>query len=74
MFYKNPKPGEVYNLGGGRDNAASVLECIDLIAELSGKKLNYTLSDDNRIGDHICYISDLKKCEQTTQNGILDIR
>jgi CDP-paratose 2-epimerase len=60
-FIKNPKPGEVYNLGGGRDNAASVLECIDLITELSGKKLNYTLSDDNRIGDHICYISDLKK-------------
>lgn len=60
-FIKNPKPGAVYNLGGGRNNAASVLECIDLIKELSGHQLNYTLSDQNRIGDHICYISDLNK-------------
>jgi len=60
-FIKNPKPGAVYNLGGGRNNAASVLECIDLIKELSGHQVNYTLSDQNRIGDHICYISDLRK-------------
>jgi CDP-paratose 2-epimerase len=63
-FIKNPKPGAVYNLGGGRNNAASVLECIDLIKELSGHEVQYTLSEQNRIGDHICYISDLRKLKQ----------
>lgn len=61
VFINNPKPGSVYNLGGGRNNAASVLECIDLIKDLSGHELSFTQSDVNRIGDHICYISDLRK-------------
>ena len=60
-FSKNPRPGEVYNIGGGRDNAASVLECIEMIGEIGGHKIDYTLGDDNRKGDHICYISDLSK-------------
>lgn len=60
-FARNPRPGEVYNIGGGRDNAASVLECIDLIEQLSGHRVQYTLGEENRKGDHICYISDLSK-------------
>lgn len=60
-FAENPRPGEVYNLGGGRENAASVLECIDLIAQLSGHRVDWTLSEQARKGDHICYISDLSK-------------
>jgi len=60
-FINKPRAGEVYNLGGGRSNSASVLECIHLIKELSGHQVDYTLSEENRIGDHICYISDLKK-------------
>lgn len=60
-FAKNPRPGEVYNLGGGRENSASVLECIDAIEQLTGKKLSYEYVDENRKGDHICYISDLRK-------------
>ncbi|WP_442508018.1 NAD-dependent epimerase/dehydratase family protein [Novipirellula sp. SH528] len=60
-FAKNPRPGEVYNIGGGRENAASVLECISLIEEIGGYKLDFKLADDNRKGDHICYISDLSK-------------
>jgi CDP-paratose 2-epimerase len=60
-FANNPRPGEVYNLGGGRENAASVLECIALIEELSGYRVQYTYQEQNRIGDHICYISDLRK-------------
>jgi CDP-paratose 2-epimerase len=60
-FYKNPRPGEVYNIGGGRENSASVLECIDLIEKLVDKKMNWTYVEQNRIGDHICYISDLRK-------------
>ena len=61
QFAANPRPGEVYNLGGGRSNSASVLECIQLIEEVSGHKLNWSYSDQNRLGDHICYISDMTK-------------
>jgi CDP-paratose 2-epimerase len=60
-FSKNPRPGEVYNIGGGRENAASVLECIALIEEIGGHKIKFSLGDDNRKGDHICYISNLSK-------------
>jgi CDP-paratose 2-epimerase len=60
-FAKNPRPGEVYNLGGGRDNSASVLECITRLEDLLGKKVGWTYSETARAGDHICYISDLTK-------------
>jgi CDP-paratose 2-epimerase len=60
-FRNRPRPGEVYNLGGGRENSASVLECIDLIAKISPYQVEYTLGDTHRTGDHICYISDLRK-------------
>jgi len=61
-FAQDPKPGEVYNLGGGKGNAASLMECVDMVAEASGgKRPNLTYSDENRIGDHICYYSDLTK-------------
>jgi CDP-paratose 2-epimerase len=60
-FAENPRPGEVYNIGGGRGNAASVLECIDLIDSIGGYQIDWTLGEDNRKGDHICYISDLSK-------------
>ena len=60
-FIKAPRPGEVYNLGGGRDNSASLIECIKMAEDMTGKKLETTYTDKNRIGDHICYISDLTK-------------
>ncbi|PIQ47545.1 MAG: NAD-dependent epimerase [Cytophagales bacterium CG12_big_fil_rev_8_21_14_0_65_40_12] len=60
-FLKSPRSGEVYNLGGGRENSVSILEAFDLIAEISGKPMKYKYSDQNRLGDHICYISDLSK-------------
>lgn len=62
-FAANPRPGEVYNLGGGRGNSASVIECIQMIEAQSGHKLNWSYVEDNRIGDHICYISDLRKLQ-----------
>ena len=58
-----PRPGEVYNLGGGRANAASVLECITMIEQEAGTELAWTYTDQNRVGDHICYISDLRKLQ-----------
>jgi len=60
-FIRNPRPGEVYNLGGGRENSASVLECIQLIEKLTGEHVRWNYVEQNRIGDHICYISDLRK-------------
>ncbi|MGA2631542.1 MAG: NAD-dependent epimerase/dehydratase family protein [Terriglobia bacterium] len=60
-FAANPHPGEVYNLGGGRANSVSMLEAIERIDQMTGRKLNWVYHDQNRKGDHICYISDLRK-------------
>ncbi len=60
-FYERPVPGAVYNMGGGRQSNCSILEAIDLIAELSGRELRYRLSPENRGGDHIWWISDTRK-------------
>jgi CDP-paratose 2-epimerase len=60
-FYEKPRCGEVYNIGGGRANSVSILEAFERAAALSGKKMNYEYVDQNRAGDHICYISDLTK-------------
>lgn len=60
-FARNPRPGEVYNLGGGRANSVSMLEAIARIEALTGRKINWTYSEQARKGDHICYISNVAK-------------
>ncbi len=60
-FYQNPKQGEVYNAGGGRFSNCSMLEAITICEEITGNKMNYTYTPNNRIGDHIWYISDVSK-------------
>ncbi len=60
-FYQNPRVAEVYNLGGGRENSCSIIEAGRLSEEISGKKMKSIYSEDNRIGDHIWYISNLGK-------------
>jgi len=60
-FAANPRPGEVYNLGGGRENSISMLEAIAKIEQKIGRKLNWRYVEEARKGDHICYISDLRK-------------
>ena len=60
-FARNPRQGEPYNLGGGRDNSASVLESIAAVEDLTRTKINWRYDAKNRRGDHICYISDLRK-------------
>lgn len=60
-FIEAPRVGEVYNLGGGKENSISILEAFDLIASISGKQMSYHYDDTNRIGDHICYYSNLDK-------------
>ncbi|HEX3655065.1 MAG TPA: NAD-dependent epimerase/dehydratase family protein [Pirellulales bacterium] len=60
-FYNQPRSGEVYNLGGGRANSCSILEAFDRAAAVSGRPMQFEYLDQNREGDHICYISDLAK-------------
>jgi CDP-paratose 2-epimerase len=60
-FYQQPRNGAVYNAGGGRFSNCSMIEAIDLCEEITAKKMNYTYSETNRIGDHIWYISDVSK-------------
>jgi len=60
-FAQNPRPGEVYNLGGGKENAASLMESIVLIEKECGSRPNTSYSETNRTGDHICYYTDLSK-------------
>lgn len=60
-FIARPRAGEVYNLGGGRVNNASVLESIDLVEQAAGRRLNWSYEPQHRIGDHICYISNMAK-------------
>jgi CDP-paratose 2-epimerase len=72
-FAANPRPGEVYNLGGGRENGLSMLEAIAKIEQMSGKKLAWKYVDQNRIGDHICYISNLAKFKSHYPNWRITI-
>lgn len=67
-FAAEPRPGEVYNLGGGRENSASVLECISMIEQRLGRPMRWRYVEENRRGDHICYISDLQKMKQHFPN------
>jgi len=60
-FFQAPRVGEVYNLGGGKANSCSILEAFQLVEKFSGKPMRYSYQDENRIGDHICYYSDLRK-------------
>ena len=60
-FVENPRMGEVYDMGGGRCANCSMLEAIALCEELTGSSINWSYIDDNRIGDHIWWISDIRR-------------
>jgi len=64
LFVKSPRSGEVYNLGGGKANSCSILEAFVICENFSGKKQKYEYLDDHRVGDHICYYSDLTKIKE----------
>lgn len=63
-FFENPRSGEVYNIGGGRGNSCSILEAFAITESFSGKPQKYSYVNENRIGDHICYYSDLRKIKR----------
>ena len=60
-FANAPRAGEVYNLGGGKANSCSILEAFQIVEKFSGKPMRHSYQEENRIGDHICYYSDLRK-------------
>jgi CDP-paratose 2-epimerase len=61
VFIDNPRIAEVYNIGGGRDNSCSIWEAFKIAEKFTGKEQKFTYVDENRIGDHMCYISNLNK-------------
>jgi len=61
QFIAAPRAGEVYNLGGGRESNASILECFDMIKATTGRPVSWQYDEKNRDGDHICYISNMQK-------------
>ncbi len=67
-FYENPRCGEVYNMGGSRHSNCSMLEAIKIGENLTGNKLDFTYLEDNRVGDHIWYISDVRKFQNDYPN------
>jgi CDP-paratose 2-epimerase len=67
-FSKNPRCGQVYNLGGGKQNSCSIFEAFEMVEAVSGQKQKYSYLETNRIGDHICYYSDLRKMKDHYPN------
>ncbi len=60
-FYKKPRRGEVYNAGGGRFSNCSIIEALDLVEQISSIKIKKKIFKQNRVGDHIWYVSNMKK-------------
>jgi CDP-paratose 2-epimerase len=62
-FSQRPRSGEVYNIGGGKQNACSILEAFRMVENITGEPQRWSYLDQNRAGDHICYYSDLRKMQ-----------
>lgn len=62
-FFDKPRQGEVYNIGGGKANSCSILEAFQRVADLTGRPMRFEMTDSARIGDHVCYYSDLRKMQ-----------
>ena len=73
QFISNPKSGQVYNIGGGKDNSCSILEVITIIQNMTHIKMNFEYNETNRIGDHICYYTDLTKIKNDYTNWDITI-
>ncbi len=72
-FYESPRSAAVYNLGGGRANSVSIQEAIARFTELFGRELKFEYVDQNRVGDHICYISDLRRFQRDYPKWKLEV-
>jgi len=67
-FIDSPRTAEVYNIGGGKANSCSILEAFEIAQSITGREMKYQYVDENRIGDHICYYSDLTKMREHYPN------
>ena len=67
-FYKKPKMGEVYNTGGGRYSNCSIVEALNLVQTITGKKIKKKIIKENRVGDHIWYVSNMSKFKRDYPN------
>lgn len=72
-FIKAPRTGAVYNIGGGKANSCSILEAFRIVENVTGKRQRFVYSDVNRIGDHICYYSDLSRAKADYPNWDITI-
>lgn len=73
-FVEAPGVAEIYNLGGGKENACSIIEAFEAVSGLTGHKMNYEYVERNREGDHICYYSDLRKMRAHYPNWDISIK
>ena len=73
-FFKNPGYGEIYNTGGGRFSNCSILEALEIVEKNSGIKIKKKILKTNRIGDHIWYITNMKKFKKNILNGNKNIQ
>jgi CDP-paratose 2-epimerase len=73
-FLDAPRVAEVYNLGGGKGNACSILEAFAVVKSITGKSQTFSYVNENRIGDHICYFSDLRKMKEHYPNWDISVR
>lgn len=73
-WIENPAPAAVYNLGGGRESHASVLECIHSLSRILGRNVRYRYDETARAGDHICYVSDMRRFQRDFPNWSLTRR
>ena len=67
-FFKKPRSGEIYNVGGGRYSNCSIIEALNLVENISGVKIKKKFLTENRVGDHIWYISEMKKFKKHYPN------
>ena len=67
-FYKKPKMGEVYNTGGGRYSNCSIVEALNLVQTITGIKIKKKILKENRVGDHIWYVSSMNKFKRDYPN------
>jgi CDP-paratose 2-epimerase len=73
-FINSPKQGEVYNIGGGKNNSISILETFNYLEKKYSKKMLWDYDEQNRIGDHICYYSNLNKLKRDYPNWNVEYR
>jgi CDP-paratose 2-epimerase len=72
-FIRQPRAGEVYNIGGGKANSCSILEAFAMVESITGRKMETVYVEENRIGDHICYYSDLSRIRSHFPNWSVSV-